>query len=181
MTKRNTNGSEKKMNGQNIVAEQTSPTPEVTDEQRAAVERVMQAQSKGCGEVTHPNWSDVNTILEMLPSTLTNPQPVLPTEPGARIRAVGHDGDEGYLILAEGGVWMGLTDNYAGEVLEADPIEWLKSWSLVVEREPITMDQVLATVNAVATGPIFAHSDVTNHQLSVLAQSIFALVKRADQ
>lgn len=53
---------------------------DITDEQRAAWQRIEQDM----GEVENPevDRADWALIAPLLPSNLTNPQPVMPTEPG---------------------------------------------------------------------------------------------------
>jgi hypothetical protein len=82
---------------------QQPPTPDQID----AVRRVQEAQGKGCGELTQPRWSDVQTILNMLPDAVKHPQPVLPTEPG-----IYADRDGSPWHLKDGCWWFGNKDRY---------------------------------------------------------------------
>jgi hypothetical protein len=107
---------------------------EITDEQRAAWQRIEQ----GMGEVENPevDRADWSLIAPLLPSELTNPQPVLPTEPGTVLRE-----DE------TGNVWCRkLTHWVSVDGGNAEPEAPFTR--LVPERPQITREQVIAVFDS---------------------------------
>jgi hypothetical protein len=149
-----------------------SPTTEVTDEQRAAWRRVRGNPVPGS------EWERaVELLAPLLPSNLTDPQPALPTEAGWYA-----DPDDNALRLDGDGTW------WAGEDT-CDPTGFGPFRRLVVEREPITREQIRAKVGPVLTNamnyPEEISSKILGRDLSSLiakvTDALDALVNGADQ
>lgn len=117
-------------------------TPELTDEQRAAI-RFIQGRLAHSDEqyAVTLNKDDVRTLLAALPSELTNPYPTLTTEPGIVIDATVADGERAILFrLAGQNIPRPWIDEFANRWSDAEISDW--SRRLLVNRKPITGHQV---------------------------------------
>jgi hypothetical protein len=79
---------------------------DITDEQRAAVEWLREQADPATWKLLSPTPAMARCILGALPSDLTNPQPVPPTEPGAY-----HDATERLITIDPRGVWRNVYGN----------------------------------------------------------------------
>lgn len=134
----------------------------ITPEQRAAWLEI---------KTYYPNiWEQ---MAPLLPSDLTDPQPVLPTEPGAYLSPTNVT-----IVLTEDGDWM---HGYI-PVAEVTVRAMLPLTRLVPEHEPITREQALRAVTNVTHGIQYSTTrDTTPEQEGLLADAILALVNGADR
>jgi len=104
---------------------------EITDEQRAAVEWLRKQR------IFTPH---AKPLLAALPDALTNPQPALPTEPGAY-----HDARGTLMIIDLRGNWRGTYGDIINPELCPAPFT-----RLVPERPQVTREQVSRAIADVA-------------------------------
>jgi hypothetical protein len=119
-----------------------APTPElVTDEQRAAWQRVIGKPVLPIPEGTTLE-SDLALLAPLLPSELTNPQPELPTEPGAY-----HDARGTLTVIDPRGKWHGTYGDLINPDICPGPFT-----RLVPERPQVTVEQVVEIMNNLDEG-----------------------------
>lgn len=149
-----------------LIEESTpEPAPAVTDEQRAAVDNLTEWADERGDSVLANDWRVVRALL---PSELTNPQPVLPTEPG---HYLDKDGDA-WRVYPDG-VWLALWSVDPEERQDASPEGYAPFTRLVPERPQITREQIADHLAACSELPRLSNLD--------MADSILALVYGADQ
>lgn len=129
--------------------------PEITDEQRAAVEwlrRTMNIQLE----------PHAGLLFDLLPSELTDPQVVLPTEPGWYVTT-----NKTVVTLDVDGEWT-----WSGGDVIGNPKPLMPLLRLAVEREPITREQI---------GNVLAEYLSDEPADANLVSDLYALVNGADQ
>lgn len=161
-----------------------APSPAVTDEQRAAVEWLQTVSARGKLIVADSSLDAyADTILALLSSELTNPQPELPTEPGwYTCDEPGAYSGQPWELRADGTWWVSQGQHH-------DAQRFAPFTRLVPERPQITREQIRATVGPLVTNVMNYPEEVRSHMLSrdfsgliyMVTDALDALVNGADK